>query len=521
VAGLKRNEKETGERSTVSESEKRQVRILLAEDNSTNQTVVLAILEKLGYRGDAVADGQEAVDALKMIDYDLVLMDVDMPEMNGIEATKAVRDLDTPVRNPDLPIIAMTAHKLDEEGRACLEAGMNDFISKPVDVDELNGVIERHAFCKPSVEPGKQKGSETEVSECLKGARVLLVEDNKINQKTAMEMLASAGVCVEIVENGREAVQAIERSTYDAVLMDVQMPIMNGYEATRAIRENICNENLPIIAMTARTLSGDRQACIGAGMNDYVSKPVDADRLFSTLTAWIGRNTAVAPSGARRQKENVHTAEMLRSRDLPGIDVESALKRLNGNRSLLENLLKEFSRDYQDSVEEIKEALDRRDISAAQRLVHTMKGAAGNLGATDLYEAADTLESAMETKAPVMLVDELIGFEGAFTQVQGAAERLTSTGPERDGSKEKSGSSSVQAETATPLLNQLFHLLKTHNLKAEDCLSEIRDQLRCDSVHERLRDLEDQILRFDYKQAAHTLEAIAGTLGVSLEEGRT
>ncbi len=500
----------------ISEHKKRKTRVLVAEDNTTNQKVLLGILEKLGLPTDVVANGKEAVKALEIIPYDIVLMDLEMPEMNGLEATKQIRDPASSVMDHQIPVIAMTAYEADEQRAECLESGMNDFLSKPVDPDELHHTLEKYgAGLDIARETDPRRGDGADMTEHLKGARVLLVEDNLINRQVAVEILSRAGVVVEIAKTGKEAVQATEKTSYDAVLMDIQMPEMNGYEATGLIRKNPRNKDLPIIAVTAYGLKEDREACIARGMNGYVSKPIETETLFSTLAEWIGPAGKGQPSPTLQSKSTQERNEIHRDRESAAIDSQSALKRLNGNRTLLFNLLEEFLDDYGNCVQEITGALERGERSAAKRMIHTLKGVAGNLSATALYRTARRLEAAI-TENRADTAARLLDLERAFLQTQEAAQSLEAVAPQEAPKERETVKAPEEVSEMTPLFVELAHLLHTKNLEAEESLKKIRQYLSGSSVQEEVAVLQDQVDRFDYDSAETTLGGIAEILGLSL-----
>lgn len=231
----------------------------------------------------------------------------------------------------------------------------------------------------------------------LAGALVLLVEDNAINQQVAREMLKRFGAAVDVAGHGREAVDMVSRAFYDVVLMDVQMPVMDGLEATKAIRALPGGADLPIIALTAHALAEDRERCLAAGMNDYLTKPIDPDRLLAALGQWI------ASAGA-----SVATPAVVAAAEPPapaatvaeGIDGRKALARLGGNERLLRSVAAEFVRDYAGSAGELGRLARRGDMEGARRLAHTVKGVAGNIAADVLAGAAQRLESALAGGAP-------------------------------------------------------------------------------------------------------------------------
>ena len=308
---------------TIADNSIRKIRILVAEDNITNQKVILGFLEKLGYRVDAVADGAEAVKALETIPYDLVLMDVQMPEMDGLEATRRIRAPESRVKCHEIPIIAMTAFVVEGSQKKCLEAGMNDYLAKPIQAEKLEEVIERHLAAKLYSGPDAVSGTDT-VS--LKGESnklsILLAEDNPTNRKVVARILEKLGYRIDTVVNGLEAVKALETTSYDLVLMDVQMPEMDGLEATRAIRDSnsdVRNHEIPIIAMTAYAMKGDDQKCLRAGMDGYMSKPIKPEKLARVIKEHTSNNISekrsatdeaqVPDTEARRQKAHILLVE--------------------------------------------------------------------------------------------------------------------------------------------------------------------------------------------------------------------
>ncbi|HVO65037.1 MAG TPA: AAA family ATPase [Syntrophales bacterium] len=260
----------------------------------------------------------------------------------------------------------------------------------------------------------------------IRGARVLLVEDNILNQQVAKEILEGEGLIVEVANCGQEAVSALSKQDYAAVLMDVQMPDMSGYETTRLIRNDPLHTNLPIIAMTAHAIQGTQEESLAAGMNDYITKPIDRNNLFSILNRWIkpgllelDYKTAMTCAGVQGE-----TIVQTLTDTLPGIDIHAALERLGGNRELFKRLLLRFSSDYADVKDKIKAALSHNDMDTAVRLAHTVKGVSGNLSANDLHAAASELEKSIRRKIMENLDNLLEDFDQALRQVLESVTRL-------------------------------------------------------------------------------------------------
>ncbi|MBF0225680.1 MAG: response regulator [Desulfobacterales bacterium] len=267
-------------------------KILLVDDNSINQQIATEIMESAGLIVEIANNGQEAIDSLYKNDYDLVLMDVEMPVMDGYKATKLIRNNK---KFMDLPIIAMTAHAMSGVREECIKIGMNDYISKPIEADQLFSLLRQ--WIMPHLKDTGESFSPTDTNDeeiqglsQIRGANILLVEDNRLNQQIATELLETQGLWVMIANDGIEAIDILYSESalrFDAILMDLQMPEMDGYEATRKIRSDLQFKDLPILAVTAHAMVGDKEKCFEVGMNDYIPKPIDPKVLYQKLIQWI------------------------------------------------------------------------------------------------------------------------------------------------------------------------------------------------------------------------------------------
>ncbi len=295
----------------------------------------------------------------------------------------------------DVPIVMITAFGREQERDRGAGIGIDAFLTKPVQQSVLFGTL-MQVFRQASGGKGAERAMVTRKpapTVGLEGARLLLAEDNLINQEVAMGILSAEGMSVELANNGREAVDMAGRMGYDAVLMDMQMPEMDGYEAARRIREDAAPANLPIIAMTAHAMEGDRQKCLDAGMNDYVTKPIDPKQLFEVLGKWVSVKPQRVPNAATQSPDRPPPAA--ETPVLPGFDREEALKRLGGNARLYRKLLGDMARNHDGDCEQIRAALKAGDPAAARQIAHTLKGIAGNLSAKEVHRAAAAMESAL------------------------------------------------------------------------------------------------------------------------------
>lgn len=401
------------------------VKVLVVDHNKNFRTVTAEILRSFTFEVDAVSSGEEGLEKLRKSlagekPFQLVLMDWKLPGLDGIATSKKIKE---DVALAHIPIIMMTFLGREEEMRQAETVGVEAFLIKPIKRSLLFDTIMYLFGQKKSEETAQGYRAVTSQSLIvgrLRGARILLVEDNAINREVASELLADAGIIVETANNGKEAVEAVNRASYDCVLMDVQMPEMDGFDATGVIRKNeeqLPATHIPIIAMTAHAMKGDREKCIEAGMDDYIAKPIDPEALFSKLSKWIkpGKRQTdfemlIDHHGGKEVEEDLPLI-------LPGINIEEGLRRLGGNKKLFKKLLKTFSTEFTGAVKEIRNALNDQDMEVAHRVVHTLKGVAGSISAKDLQTAAQELEMAVK-EGTLERCDILLGnLENALSQI--------------------------------------------------------------------------------------------------------
>ena len=359
------------------------LRVLAVDDHPMALEILRTHLDSFGFAVEVERSGETALARLAQPDSDigLVLMDWQMPGLNGVEATRRVRALALP-QQPK--IIMVSAYGREEIQRQAEEAGVDGFLIKPINPSVLYDAI-LQAFGQELALPVRAGAPDPEDGS-LYGLRLLLAEDNEINQLVARDLLEAAGVELAIAGNGRLALELASVGDYDAILMDIHMPELDGYGAARAIRAlDGARGRVPIIAMTANALSGDRERCLAAGMNDHVPKPIDQRQLFEALARWTGA-TAAAPK-ARDPSLGLPP--------VPGFALPTALARLGGRQALWRQLAERFLADG-DVVGELVGLLERGDRAAAVIAAHSLKGSAGSLGAEALAEAAGAVEAALK-----------------------------------------------------------------------------------------------------------------------------
>jgi signal transduction histidine kinase/CheY-like chemotaxis protein len=365
----------------------RKMRVLVVDDNKTSRTIFRAILESLSLQVSLANSGVEGVQAVADTDppFDLVLMDWQMPGLNGFQAIDKIRALENLVVQPK--IILATAFGREDVINEAEELQLDGLILKPADPSMILDAI-MGAFGRESSASGRRQKTEDYDAELLRpvlGAKILLAEDNQINQQIACELLEGAGFFVDVANNGVEAVKKASAGDYDLVLMDVQMPEMDGHEATMRIHSDPQFIDLPILAMTAGAMAEDRQKAKEAGMNDHVSKPIEIQQLFDALVRWIKPGERSIPATVQHTGD-VDDAIQL-PRELEGVNILLGLQRIGGNPGLYRNLLIKFRDSQCTAVGDIRVALGEGDSETAARLAHSLAGVAGNLGANDAAAA--------------------------------------------------------------------------------------------------------------------------------------
>jgi PAS domain S-box-containing protein len=404
--------REEDEKRLPPSPELRGMKVLVVDDNATSRQILQDILESFSFEVTLTASGQQGLAELEnaAVDrpFDLVLMDWKMPEMDGIEASNRIRKHHYLSKTPI--IVMVTAYGQEDIIPKADKARLDGFLIKPVSRSSLFDTIMQALGYDVSTQSraALEKDKEVQGLDNIRGARVLVVEDNEINQQIAQEILVGEGLNVELVSDGQQAVDAVKKTEYDAVLMDVQMPVMDGYEASRAIRSDPHFKDLPIISMTAHAMTGDREKSLDAGMNDHVTKPIEPEKLFAILLRWIqpgiNRSEVRQPETDISKKSSTEVSAVLSGpvptgsgedhlpESLPGFDLAAGLQRLRGNQRLYKKLLIDFAVNYSKMAGEIRKSLDAKEFEHVHRLVHDLKGLAGNLFATDLLAAAMEME---------------------------------------------------------------------------------------------------------------------------------
>ncbi|MBT3289763.1 MAG: PAS domain S-box protein [Victivallales bacterium] len=504
-------------------SELQGLRALVVDDDEAVRGTLASRLEALGLLPTAASSGKEAVVMLhgapSEAPIELLLVDWDMPGENGLELCDRIRK-DASLR--PTPRTILVSGYWNRELAACVDEGRADaFLLKPLTPSTLHETVLRVFADRLVAGPPLLAGAATESTvPDLRGMRVLLTEDNELNQEVALGMLAETGCVVNVARNGTEAVEAFEQTAFELVLMDIQMPQMDGYEATRRIRNAAAGSGIrpPIIAMTAGAMKEDRDKALAAGMDDHIAKPVDPDELYRVLDRWLGPGAGHSrePDTSGQTATRDETWED-RLRGLDVIDVDAALVPFRGDAARLRAFLRKFGENQANVAEEIRAALGAGDREGAQRLAHTLKGLAGTIGEERLQGAARAVEAALRaggdddnTRPLVLALDQ---------RLQGTLDSLAPLIMEPAPVPTTAGADqAVAIGDIVPALSRLAALLQGHDPAALECVQDLATKPIPQALSTALHQVDKLVGRYAFKEALARLNDLAGSLGLDLAE---
>ena len=478
-------------------------RVLVVDDNPSAREILSTLARSFGLEVDVARDGAQAVAMAAGAEvsnepYDLVLMDWKMPAMDGVETVKRLQQ----THLHKLPaVIMVTAYGRDEALGSAEQSGaaLKSVLTKPVTPSTLLEAIGNALGAGVPVETRAHARADISLEAMAKlaGARVLLVEDNDLNQELARDLLRKANVEVVVAQDGQEALDVLEQDArFDGILMDCQMPVMDGYEATRRIRKMPKVATLPIIAMTANAMAGDREKVIEAGMVDHVPKPFVVASMYSTLAKWIHPATRKA---ALQPRQPSNAADSFRA--LAGIDVRAGMARAMNDEKLYTRLLVKFREGQQRFVEEFRDALSNDDREKAMRAAHTLKGNAASIGALGVASAAAELEKACLQRAPSAALDSLLdAAASALSPVIGGLADIAEhrhAGPAR----------SVDPVRVRTVAAKLGALLADSDSEAADLAEELEDLVRGTALMSGASRVAAATAAFDFDKAIEALRA--------------
>ena len=476
-------------------------RVLVVDDNANARVVLNGLLSGMTFRVADAASGQAAIEAVRRAGsagepYEIVFLDWRMPGLDGIQTAQGIKALGLE-HAPHL--VMVTAYGRREVIDKAEDAGFEDVLIKPVSASVLFDTAMRVLGAEQG-ETRKAGASPAATEENLadiRGARVLLVEDNELNQEVASELLRYAGFVVDIASNGQVAIDKVGQTPYDIVFMDMQMPVMDGVSATVEIRKMPQHSALPIIAMTANAMQQDRDKCAAAGMNDFVTKPIEPDALWAAMRKWVKPRDL--PPGTPQPGAELE-ADVELPGDIPGLDIADGLRRTLGRKAFYLSLLRKYAAGQQNTVDEIRAALEAGDRPAAERIAHTAKSVSGNVGAAGVQQAAAALEKAIKEGQPRAAVDALL--HALAAPLSALIAQLDAKLPAQ------AASSAVAVDSARldEVCARLAVLLANDDSKAARVLTDHGALLRA-AFSERYQPIEDGIRKFEFESALTALRA--------------
>jgi two-component system sensor histidine kinase/response regulator len=472
--------------------------MLVVDDNEVARLVLKDLLSSMTFNVDVASNGKQALDMIQNAaalgrPYEIVFLDWRMPEMNGTETAKEIYKL--PLTT--LPHIVMaTAYGQEDVLNELDNAEIEGILIKPISASLLfdttmrilNGVNE----CVDDID---DSSTDTANLTTIKGASILVAEDNDFNQEVAMGLLQEAGFDVDIANDGQEAVEMVSCGNYDIVLMDMQMPVMDGVTATITIRNDVRFKGLPIVAMTANAMQQDKDKCIDAGMNDHIAKPIDPEELFRVLLKWIKpkHNKSSSQTSFTINKHNDYLPI------INGLDVELGLRRVQNNSTLYLNMLRKYVTNQANVPANLKAAIDTLDYNTAERIAHSSKSVNGNIGASNLQKMAAELEDMIREGAVREVIEsKIIAFEFAHTAMITA---LKDTIPVKT-----SQPAFVDMSKAAEALNRLSELLMEDDYEAGEVFEENFDLLQVLLGVDVFSKVNFAIKQFDFKTALQLLK---------------
>lgn len=498
----------------------RDLRILAVDDNPASRQIIAEVFSNWNMKAEVAASASEALTLLESASaagraYDLTLLDWKMPGMDGLEAAHAITS-NTHI-HPKPKMIVVTAYGSDDFVAAADQSDVSAYLAKPLKpsalletLSEMFGVKAHDA--EPEVYIDDHLEAVPQVAAANQGLRVLLVEDNEINREIATELLSDAGLLVDTAENGLIACEQVARvgDGYSVVLMDVQMPVMDGLEATRRIRRDWPSSRLPILAMTAHAYAEERQRCLDAGMDDHIAKPVEPRQLVKTLDRWLRNGNASLAMAPVVSPVKVGATDDLPD-ILPPFDILRALERVNGKRGLLRRLILSFAETQARAGDDIRKALSEGRQDDARRISHTLKGLAGSLELPRLQAAAALLERQIASGDHGSLDSEIRDVESALAPALLAAQSLRNAA-----GAPVVVAAPVQVRTLTPEVQKAFEtfeaLLQKRSLGARSGFNALAQSLGMTDTERLAHPVHMALERLDYEAATRALNDLRAVL---------
>lgn len=477
--------------------------ILVVDDNGTARDILRTTLESMGFAVDCARSGMEALDKVKRQSYKMALIDWKMPELDGMETARQMLQLKEP------PLILMVSAHANSDFIEQLERlGLNGYITKPVSASRLlDGIM--LALGRQGHIPIRRKALDLESLQlaALAGKRVLLVEDNEMNQEVATEFLEQVGIDLSIAENGQIALEKLAQQQFDLVLMDCQMPVMDGYQATEALRKMPGLEQLPVIAMTANAMAGDKEMCLRAGMNDHIAKPIEVSLLYQVLLQYLaGGSRGGSPENAEvGEPSEEKTAHLVSWPEQESLDIDRGLQLVQYSERLYRRIFERFLTSQGNVGKRIRKALKEQQQEEAVRAAHTLKGLAGNLCSEPLVEEARQLEAKLA--AGEACEQELLAVETRVAAIVEAIATWIGDKPQSDPQKEADAAEEMDTEALKAALVQLLQTLEDADADAVVQLEALSRRVS-KPLWQRLKPVSSMVGSYQFDDAADLIREL-------------
>ncbi|MGL1891815.1 MAG: transporter substrate-binding domain-containing protein [Spirochaetaceae bacterium] len=487
--------------------------VLIVDDNATSREVLNAYTKDFSLNPTSVDNGAEAIQLIqKLFDedkkgFDLILMDYSMPELNGFQTADKINEILKPEVRPKY--ILVTGFGREEVLTGVSHHSFEGFILKPVNQSLLfNSIMQAFNHKRKEIKT-KKKHKFPDGFNLIRGAQILLVEDNDINQQVAREILEGEGFYVDIAENGEICIQMVQQKEYDIILMDLQMPVMGGVEATIEIRKLEFFNNLPIVAMTADAMTGIRDNVITSGMNDYISKPIETTHLWKVLASWIKPKERILP-------ENFN-ADLIIELDnkfpeIKGINTSAGLHRVAQNKKLYTKLLKQFIEDYTDIESKVNNLLENNKIDEAIREAHSIKGVSANLGAESLQNIMGEIEK--NIKDGTEIKDQLAIGNTIMTEL---IQAINDSGVISSVIDDQVVKNTISNEELISKLQEVENfLIKRKPKPALEILNQLETYIISDNISEKIDNSRSFLSKYKMKEAVISIESLIKSLSTTV-----
>ncbi|WP_158587194.1 response regulator [Motilimonas pumila] len=484
------------------------LRVLVVEDDMATSEQVSVILTQYGCRVKTAYSGEQALELVSssVSAFDIVLLDWNMPGLDGIETYDALTQLCPEIKH----LVLLSNFTAEAIGLHKIQSRFDSFIQKPLDNDKVLLAF-KQLIEKKSNEQRRQERQllAQQHREMVAGAKLLVVEDNPLNQILARDLLEQNKITVVMANNGQEAVEAVAKEVFDGVLMDLQMPVMDGIEACKIIRRT--EPDLVIIAMTANALVGDKERVLAAGMNDHIAKPIQVDEMFHTLSRWI---TPAEPATLDNPPEAVLSDEgdWLNQLNLSAIDIATGLTVCQQQVSLFLRLCQSFSNSQDDFLARISQAIDKQKWSDAQRHAHSLRGAAGHIGAEPLADLATDLELGCQQHASHQVNQQLLAIEPLLAATFDDIHLVMESQPQL----KTSTSQVLSTAEIKQHLTALSSSIAAFNFNAQDEAHQLLNMISDEQAQQHMKSLIKALDSYDFEQAQQALD----TMMAQLEKGQ-